>query len=121
MGVPATKVRQVIDLVRGKPVGEALTILRFSTRHVAKVVEKTLRSAIANAVNRDEENPVDAEDLFVSRIVADEGRDLKRIRPRARGSSDQIKKRHSHITVVVSDGADDPCPAEVEAEAESGK
>ena len=64
VGVPATKVRQVIDLVRGKPVGEALTILRFSTRHVAKVVEKTLRSAIANAVNRDEENPVDAEDLF---------------------------------------------------------
>ena len=121
VGVPATKVRQVIDLVRGKPVGEALTILRFSTRHVAKVVEKTLRSAIANAVNRDEENPVDAEDLFVSRIVADEGRDLKRIRPRARGSSDQIKKRHSHITVVVSDGADDPCLAEVEAVAESGK
>jgi len=114
--VPATKVRQVIDLVRGKPVGDALTILRFSTRHVAKVVEKTLRSAIANAVNRDEENPVDADDLFVSRITADEGRDLKRIRPRARGSANQIKKRHSHLTIVVSDGANDPSPAEVEAE-----
>ena len=116
VGVPATKVRQVIDLVRGKPVGDALTILRFSTRHVAKVVEKTLRSAIANAVNRDEENPGDADELFVSRITADEGRDLKRIRPRARGSANQIKKRHSHLTIVVSDGANDPSPAEVEAE-----
>ena len=120
VGVPATKVRQVIDLVRGKSVDEALTILRFSSRHVAKVVEKTLRSAIANAVNRDEENPVDAEDLFVSRIVADEGRVLKRIRPRARGAANQIKKRSSHITIVVSDGVtDDPSPAEVEAEEES--
>ena len=113
VGVPATKVRQVIDLIRGKPVEEALTILRFSTRHVAKVVEKTLRSAIANAVNRDEDSPVDAEELFVSRIVADEGRDLKRIRPRARGAANHIKKRHSHITIVVSDGVDDPTPVEV--------
>ena len=120
VGVPATKVRQVIDLVRGKSVDEALTILRFSSRQVAKVVEKTLRSAIANAVNRDEENPVDAEDLFVSRIVADEGRDLKRVRPRARGASNQIKKRHSHLTIVVSDGAtDDPSPTEVGAGEES--
>ena len=113
VGVPATKVRQVIDLIRGKPVEEALTILRFSSRHVAKTVEKTLRSAIANAVNRDEESPVDAEELFVSRITADEGRDLKRIRPRARGAANHIRKRQSHITVVVSDGVeDDPSPVE---------
>ena len=104
VSVPATKVRQVIDLIRGKSVEEALAILQFSKRAVAKTVEKTLRSAVANAVNLDEENPVDADDLVVSRIFADEGRDLKRIKPRARGSSDRIRKRHSHITVVVADG-----------------
>ena len=103
IGVPATKVRQLIDLIRGKSVEEALTILRFSPRPVAKLVEKTLRSAIANGVNQDEENPVDAEDLIVSRVFADEGRDLKRVRPRARGAADRIKKRHCHLTVVVSD------------------
>ncbi|NKB65513.1 MAG: 50S ribosomal protein L22 [Candidatus Latescibacteria bacterium] len=104
IGVPATKLRQVVDLIRGKPVEEALTTLRFSTRHVAKVVEKTVRSAVANAVQQDEENPVDAEDLYVKTVFADEGRDLKRIRPRARGSADRIRKRHSHLTVIVSDG-----------------
>ena len=107
LGVPATKVRQIIDLIRGKPVEEALTILRFSARPVAQVVAKTLRSAIANAVNRDQENPVEAEDLVVSRIFADEGRDLKRIKPRARGASDRIRKRHSHLTVFVTDGVEE--------------
>jgi large subunit ribosomal protein L22 len=65
VGIPATKMRQLIDLVRGKSVEEALTILRFSPRPVARDVEKTLRSAIANSTNMDEENPVDAEDLYV--------------------------------------------------------
>lgn len=97
------KMRQIVDVIRGKPVEEALTILRFSPRPVAKVVEKVLRSAIANAVNKDSENPVDAESLVVKRAFADEGRPLKRIRPRARGAADQIKKRHCHITVVVSE------------------
>ena len=106
IGVPATKVRQVVDLIRDKPVEEALSILRFSARYVAKTVEKTLRSAIANAINQDEENPVDAEDLVVATVFADEGRDIKRIRPRARGSADRISKRHSHLTVIVSDGRD---------------
>lgn len=103
IGVPATKVRQIIDRIRGKRVGEAMTILNFSSRHVAKIIEKTLRSAIANATNKDTENPVDPEVLVVKRIFADEGRDLKRIRPRARGSADRIKKRQSHLTVVVGD------------------
>ena len=78
--------------------------MQFSKRTVAKTVEKTLRSAVANAVNLDEENPVDADALVVSQVFADEGRDLKRLKPRARGSSDRIRKRHSHITVVVTDG-----------------
>jgi len=114
IGVPATKLRQVIDLIRHKPVEEALSILRFSSRFVAKTVEKTLRSAIANAVNKDEENRVDAEDLVVLTVFADEGRDLKRIRPRARGSADRISKRHSHLTIVVSDGRDEATAAAVE-------
>jgi len=114
IGVPATKLRQVIDLIRHKPVEEALSILRFSSRFVAKTVEKTLRSAIANAVNKDEENRVDAEDLVVLTVFADEGRDLKRIRPRARGSADRISKRHSHLTIVVSDGRDEATAAVVE-------
>lgn len=104
IGVPATKVRQLVGLIRGKPVEEALSLLRFSPRPVAKLVEKTLRSAIANVVNRDSTNPVDPERLFVKTVFADEGRDLKRIMTRARGSADRIKKRHSHLTVIVSDG-----------------
>ena len=95
IGVPATKVRQLIDLIRGKSVEEALTILRFSPRPVAKQVEKTLRSAIANGINQDEENPVDAEDLYVSSVFADEARDLKRIRPRARGSTSSARSTTS--------------------------
>ena len=104
IGVPATKVRLVIDQIRGKPVEEALAILRFSTRPVARVVEKTLRSAVANALVEDEDHPVDAEELFVSRIFADEGRTLKRLRPRARGAAFRVRKRQSHMTVFVSDG-----------------
>ena len=108
VGVPATKVRQVIDLIRNRPVDEALSILRFSNRGVAKTVEKTLRSAISNAVNQDEENPVDADNLYVGAIFADEARDLKRIRPRARGAAHRIRKRHSHITVIVTDETGPP-------------
>ncbi|MEW6752210.1 MAG: 50S ribosomal protein L22 [Candidatus Latescibacterota bacterium] len=104
IGVPATKVRQLIEPLRGRRVSEALGILRFSPRPVAKVVEKTLRSAVANCLNKDTANPVDPDELVVRAIYADEARDLKRIRPRARGSADRIKKRHSHLTVVVSDG-----------------
>jgi len=74
---------------------------------VARIIEKTLRSAMANAVNRDEENPVDADDLFVKLAFADEGRDQKRIRPRARGAANRIRKRQSHVTIVVSDGVEE--------------
>lgn len=110
IGIPATKMRQVIDLIRGKPVEEALAILQFSPRLAARVAEKTLRSAIANATVRDEEEEADAppavdvEELFVQRVYADEGRTLKRLRPRARGAANRILKRQSHLTIVVSDG-----------------
>lgn len=123
IGIPATKVRQVIDLIRGKPVEEALAILQYSPRRAAQIVEKTLRSAIANATRQDDDEdptpPVDVEDLVVARISADEGRTLKRLRPRARGSADRIFKRQSHVTIVVSDGrADEPAVAANTADAE---
>lgn len=107
IGIPATKVRQVIDLIRGKSVEEALSILQYTPRFSARIIEKTLRSAIANAVNRDEEVAVDADELFVSRVFADEGRTLKRLRPRARGTANRINKRQSHVTIIVSDGRPD--------------
>jgi large subunit ribosomal protein L22 len=121
IGIPATKVRQVIDLIRGKSVEEALAILQYLPRRAAGIVEKTLRSAVANATRQDDEEevsgpPVDVEDLFVSRIHADQGRTLKRLRPRARGSTDRILKRQSHVTIIVSDGRDEVATAVSPAE-----
>lgn len=93
------KVREVLDLVRGKPVHEAEDILRFSERDAAFTVGKVLQSAVANAQNNDELEP---EELFVSACFADEGTTIKRWRPRARGRATRIRKRTSHITVIVS-------------------
>ena len=93
------KVREVLDLVRGKPVHEAEDILRFSERDAAFMVGKVLHSAVANAENNDE---LDPEELFVSACFADEGTTIKRWRPRARGRATRIRKRTCHITVIVS-------------------
>jgi large subunit ribosomal protein L22 len=95
--VSPRKARMVIDLIRGKQVLRAREILQFSERNVSEVVEKCLNSAIANA----ERDGVKAENLFVTRIFADEGPTLKRIRPRAKGSASRINKRTCHITVYV--------------------
>ena len=95
----AFKVREVLDLVRGRPVREAEDILRFSDRDAAIVVGKVLHSAIANAENNDE---LDPEELYVSACFADEATTTKRWRPRARGRATRIRKRASHITVIVS-------------------
>ncbi|MBV9662298.1 MAG: 50S ribosomal protein L22 [Acidimicrobiales bacterium] len=97
--VSAYKVREVLDLVRGKPVHEAEDILRFSERDAAFTVGKVLHSAVANAQNNDELEP---EELYVSACFADEGTTIKRWRPRARGRATRIRKRTSHITVIVS-------------------
>jgi large subunit ribosomal protein L22 len=93
------KVREVLDLVRGRPVHEAEDILRFSERDAAFTVGKVLQSAVANAQNNDELEP---EELYVSACFADEGTTIKRWRPRARGRATRIRKRTSHITVIVS-------------------
>jgi large subunit ribosomal protein L22 len=94
------KVRRVLDLVRGLPVDEARTVLQFTNRKAADTILKVLDSAIANA----EHNfALDADELFVSEAYADEGPTLKRWRPRARGRATKIRKRTSHITIIVTE------------------
>ncbi|MFV1998821.1 MAG: 50S ribosomal protein L22 [Acidimicrobiia bacterium] len=94
------KVRRVLDLVRGLPVDEARTVLQFTNRKAADTILKVLDSAIANA----EHNfALDADELFVSVAYADEGPTLKRWRPRARGRATKIRKRTSHITIIVAE------------------
>jgi large subunit ribosomal protein L22 len=97
--VSSYKVREVLDLIRGKPVDSARDILRFSERDAAILVGKLLDSAVANAVHNDE---LDAEELYVSACFADEGTTIKRWRPRARGRATRIRKRTCHVTVIVS-------------------
>lgn len=92
------KVRLVLATIRGKPVKEALAILKFLPHRAAGPVAKAVQSAAANAENNFN---LDPEQLVVSSAVADEGPRLKRWRPRARGRANQILKRSSHITVVV--------------------
>ena len=95
----ASKVRVVLDLIRGLPVRRADEVLQFTDREAAVVVRKVLASAVANAVHNDEQ---DAEELFVLACYADEGPTLKRFTPRARGRAGRIRKRTAHITVVVA-------------------
>ncbi|PKQ15871.1 MAG: 50S ribosomal protein L22 [Actinobacteria bacterium HGW-Actinobacteria-7] len=97
--VSPRKARLVVDLIRGKSVDEALTILKFSPRAAAEIVEKTLNSAVANAVHN---LHLKADDLVVGATFVDEGPTLKRIQPRAMGRAFRINKRTSHITVVVT-------------------
>jgi len=111
------KVRPVLDLVRGKDVTEAREILAFSTRGPARYVAKLLDSAIANA-EHNEHLPVD--ELYVSAAFADEGPTLKRFRPRARGRATRIRKRTSHITIVVSRYSEQELRRRAEREATSG-
>lgn len=99
-GVSAEKVRPMADLVRGKKVDEALTILGSQVKHASRVVSKLVKSAVADAENNFQ---LSAQDLRIVTIMADEARPLKRFRPRARGRVNPIRKRSSHITIVVSE------------------
>ncbi|MEA3019987.1 MAG: large subunit ribosomal protein, partial [Actinomycetota bacterium] len=100
----ASKARVVLDLIRDKDVQTADEILKFSERDAAIVIRKLLRSAVANAEHNDEQI---ADDLFVSACFADEGKTLRRFRPRARGRAARIRKRTCHITIIVSRLPDD--------------
>jgi large subunit ribosomal protein L22 len=97
--VSAYKVRQVLDQIRGQDVDRAAETLSLGDREAAITVGKVLASAVANAVHND---GLDAEELYVSACYADEGSTLKRGRPRARGRATRIRKRTSHITIIVS-------------------
>jgi len=94
------KARLVTELIKGKPVEEALTILRFVPKKAARLVDKTLRSALANA----EQNPnIDVDTLYIKRIFVDGGPTMKRWRARAMGRATKIIKRTSHITVILDE------------------
>jgi large subunit ribosomal protein L22 len=94
------KCRLVADMVRGKPVGEALQTLQFTPKKAAGIVKKVLESAIANAEHN---HGADIDELKVSAIMVDEAPTYKRFRARARGRGARILKRNSHITVQVAD------------------
>lgn len=94
------KAAQVADLVRGKSVGEAYAILKFTPNKGAAIIEQVLKSAVANAEHN---YNMDVDKLYVSTIFVDQGSSLKRFKPRAMGRADGIMKRTSHITVMVSE------------------
>ncbi len=92
----------MVDLIRGKNVAQALGILKFTPRHAALVVEKVLKSAVANASQKE---MGDLDDLWISKVCVDVGPTMKRVEPRAMGRSNVIRKRMSHITIALSGGA----------------
>lgn len=89
----------MVDLIRGRQAGEAINILRFTKKRITREVEKTLRSAIANAEQKSER--VDVDDLVVSKAFVNEGPRMKRVRPAPMGRAYRYQRRMSHITVVV--------------------
>ncbi len=99
--VTPRKAGQVLDLVRGQDVELALTTLTFSSKQVAKKIEKTMRSALANAIQAD--SGIDVEDLYVKEALVGPGPIMKRWLPRAQGRATPLFKRTSHITIVLAD------------------
>lgn len=98
--ISSRKVKIVLDIIRGKDIDEAYGILKHTPKAASELLIKLLQSAEANAVNN---NELDRESLFVAEAYANQGPTLKRVRPRARGSAFKIKKRTSHITLVVKE------------------
>ena len=103
------KMRLVADMVRGLGIRSAMNKLHFSTKHASEPVEKTIRSALSNLMVKDDAKKLDPGNVFIREIRVDEGPILKRWKPRAQGRATRIRKRTSHLTVVVG------------AEVESGK
>ena len=97
------KMRLVIDQIRGKNVNEALGLLRFSKKHAAKQIEKTLNSAVANAEHlaRQNNEAIDVDELYVKKAIVNEGPKIKRFMPAAQGRATPIQKRTSHVEIVV--------------------
>jgi len=98
--VTPRKARLVVDVIRGKKAGEALSILKFMPQHASRVIEKLLKSAIANA---EQKNIGDVDRLKIKTAFVDQGPVMKRVMPRAMGRANIIKKRTSHITLVLGE------------------
>jgi large subunit ribosomal protein L22 len=119
--VTPTKARRVVNMIRGKQVGEALAILKFAPQGASEPVYKLVASAMANArVKADAANEyLDEQGLFVSQAFVDEGATLKRFQPRAQGRAFQILKRTSHITIILA--TPDEADAASRSTAKAGK
>jgi large subunit ribosomal protein L22 len=98
--ISARKAKIVIDLIKNKPVSEAIAILKFTPKAASPVLEKLLKSAVANAENN---HNLNASDLYISVMYANQGPTMKRVMPKAQGRAARIRKRTSHITVVLSE------------------
>ena len=98
-----TKMRLVVDLIRGKTVNEALNILHFSPKHASKMVEMTLRSAVSNLSNKLETGRIEEKDIIVKTVFVDGGPVLRRMMPAPQGRGFRIRKRSNHLTIVVSE------------------
>lgn len=98
--ISARKVKIVADLIRGKDAKEALAIVKFTPKASSEIIEKLLKSAIANAENN---HGMKSNNLYVAEIYANQGPTMKRIRPAAKGSAVRIRKRTSHITIVLKE------------------
>ena len=98
--ISSRKVKIVADLIRGKKVDEALAIVKFTPKASSEIIEKLLKSAIANAENN---HDMKNDNLYIAEIYANQGPTLKRIRPAAKGSAVRIRKRTSHITIVLKE------------------
>lgn len=94
------KVRIVMDLVRGKSIADALAVLKFTPKAASPIIEKVLKSAVANAEHNYD---MDVNNLYISQAFADQGPTIKRFRPRAQGRASRINKKTSHITIVVAE------------------
>jgi large subunit ribosomal protein L22 len=102
-GISPRKVRPIVDMIRGKKVDEALTMLRFAPTPAARIVAKVVKSAAANADNNFQMEPAG---LKIVGVFADEARTLKRFRPQPRGRASPILRRSCHITVIVAEQGD---------------
>ena len=98
--ISSRKVKIVADLIRGKNVDEALATVKFTPKAASEIIEKLLKSAIANAENN---NGMNAENLYIQECYANKGPTMKRVKPRAQGRAYRIEKRMSNITVVLDE------------------
>ena len=100
MRISPQKIRLIMDQIRGKKAGEAVNLLTFAPQKGARILKKLILSAIANA---EQDSNVDVDELYIKRIYADEGPILKRWMPRAQGRATRIRKRTSHLTVILDE------------------